>query len=544
MDYLNRLLWLKCRLNGRVVMGERQSVLGLVVFFATMLFSVVPVAMGIAFIILGETPEHGRQFVHVVLTCSYLLWIMIPILGYRINESFDVSKLFIYPISNTTLYLANFLGSFLDVSSLLMMPTFVAIALVHGGSFGVIPPLFITAVFLLHTISVGQFFLFFLRQVLRHRRFWDFIMVVVPISSLVLLWGSQALVIAVASENVHYDSPLDIPFSQLTSLFPPGVAAEALVACRNGRIRDAFYWTFVLIALSISTVLLASSLCSRMLKGEFDHWLTSSQDTVSQTKREYVFPFLKWLFPKSSRIPAVAAKEVKLITREPQYRMVIILYLVMFFTITAACSLADELEELTVVVQFLIASSIFFFGGLYFNGLSIERSGLRLALTSPMSPFEFLGAKNVGMWVITLSCYTLAVTVSFLVLGGGVSLAIADLIFGVTAMIVVAGFGNIVSVLCPIPLPTGGVALKKPVSFGRVFVMSLLTSAAITVCMFLLAPITTILSLGFLFEQHYLVARLSPLFLLYSVGVWGLATLVAAELFERKRESMLSEVLD
>ena len=406
MDYLNRLLWLKCRLNGRVVMGERQSALGLVVFFATMLFSVIPVAMGISFVILGETPEHGRQFVHIVLTCSYLLWIMIPILGYRINESFDVSKLFIYPISNTTLYLANFFGSFLDVSSLLMLPTFVAIAVVHSGPFGLFPPLFITAIFLLHTISVGQFFLFFLRQVLRHRRFWDFIMVVVPICSLAVLWGSQALVIALASDSMNYESPLDIPFSQLTSLFPPGVAAEALFACRSEKPYEAIYWTLVLVALSVGTVLLASYVCSRMLRGEFDHWLTSSHLAGNQSNREYIFPLLSKLFPSDSRIPAVAAKEVKLITREPQYRMVIILYLVMFFTITIACSLVDDLEELYVVIQFLIASSIFFFGGLYFNGLSIERSGLRLALTSPMSPFEFLGAKNIGMWVITLSCYT------------------------------------------------------------------------------------------------------------------------------------------
>ncbi len=526
-------------------MGERQSALGLVVFFATMLFSVIPFAMGMAFIVLGETPAHARQFVHVVLTGVYLLWVLIPILGYRINESFDVSKLFVYPVSNSTIYIANFLGSFLDVSSLLMLPTLVAMALVHGGgTWGVLPPLFVIAVFLLHTISVGQFFLFFLRQVLRHRRFWDLVMVIVPIGSLVLLWGSQALIIAVASESMLYESPLDIPFSQVTSLFPPGIAAEALVAYSNGQTDKAAYWTFVLLLISGGTVAAAAHVCSRMLHGEYDHWLTSSHQSTGENGREYVYPILKRIFPSSSRVPAVAAKEVKLITREPQYRMIIILYLVMFFTISAACSLLDDVEEINIVIQFLVASSIFFFGGLYFNGLAVERSGLRLAMTTPMSPFEFLGAKNVGMWVITFVCYALAVLVSLLILGGGASLAVADLVFGIAAMLVVAGLGNIVSVICPIPLPTGGVALKKPVSFGRVFIMSILTSGAITLAMVLVTPIATILSLGFLLEQHYLVARLSPLFILYALGIWGMTTLIAAELFERKREKMLTEVLD
>ena len=530
-------------------MGEKQSALGIVLFFGSMIFTMIPVAIGLALFAHSLPSSQRRELSNLALMGLYLSWILFPIFGYRINESFDGSKLLLYPISAFRIYLAGLLSSFFDLSSLLLIPPLLAVAVAHGtGPHGLLPPLFVALLFLLHTLSIGQFLLFLMRQLLRHRGFWDFMVVVVPIVSIVLLMFSQAIFAFFASGVngvFDYESPLDIPFSRVIAFFPPGVAANALEALEQGNDGDAIYWVLLMLSITVLTFVIASHFCSKVLHGEYDDYLTAKEkDKSKKVGWDFLFEVLRRGFSSRPIIPALVIKELQLITREPQYRMIIILDLIMLLAMIVFISIFSEREEIVLVFEFLFISSFFVFGGLYFNVLAVERSGLRLLLTAPVTAFTLLGTKSIALCLIVFGCNGFAIVLAGFLLRLSLGLIWVNLCFGLVLLLMIAGLGNIVSVLTPTPLPSGGVALRRPISFGRVFVMSLLISLAISLCFVLISPIVLALSLAYALDLNYFLMKLSLISLLYALGIWGLSTLLASDFFERKRELLLAEILD
>jgi len=57
----------------------------------------------------------------------FLFWFVIPLLGYRTNESYDLDRLKVYPLPVQRVFTANLIGTFTDISVLLPLVSFVAV---------------------------------------------------------------------------------------------------------------------------------------------------------------------------------------------------------------------------------------------------------------------------------------------------------------------------------------------------------------------------------------------------------------------------------
>src|SRR5439155_20223249 len=117
-------------------------------------------------------PEPAETVLRVVLLVIYLIWLLSPLLGYALSDSYDITKLFLYPITSRQIFVGAILGSILDFPVLLLLPTLLAalVAFTHNIAGAVL--VFLSLVlFLFHTLSLTQALLLLTAGVLRSRRF-------------------------------------------------------------------------------------------------------------------------------------------------------------------------------------------------------------------------------------------------------------------------------------------------------------------------------------------------------------------------------------
>ena len=69
----------------------------------------------------------------LVLTGIYLLWIVLPLLEFTVNEGLDLSKLTLFPLTRAELMASLVLSSLLDVPTLGLLLVFAAV--VAGWAF-------------------------------------------------------------------------------------------------------------------------------------------------------------------------------------------------------------------------------------------------------------------------------------------------------------------------------------------------------------------------------------------------------------------------
>src|SRR5947209_1398598 len=182
MSYLRLLFWLKWKLLWR---GYRRSMSAAVgASLAILVF--MPIALVIAFASafgFGHlAPPNNEQLLRGVLLVIYLFWVMSPLLGYALSDSYDITKLLLYPVTARQLFTGAILGSLIDFPVLLLLPTLVAILIgFTSGPAALLLVLPAVALFLFHTLSLSQAIMLASAGVLRSRRFRDIATVVIPL---------------------------------------------------------------------------------------------------------------------------------------------------------------------------------------------------------------------------------------------------------------------------------------------------------------------------------------------------------------------------
>ena len=118
---LRLLLWLKWTLTWRGYRRSRSKVFGAVIF----LLAFVPLSGFCAYglwALEGDYPSLALPLARDALTLVFLLWAATPLLGFPLNESFDLTRLFVYPVSPARLFVGALLGGLMDRAVLLVLP--------------------------------------------------------------------------------------------------------------------------------------------------------------------------------------------------------------------------------------------------------------------------------------------------------------------------------------------------------------------------------------------------------------------------------------
>ncbi len=126
--FLHLIKW-KMRLTWRMYTRNTLASLESILFFAV--YAIWLIFSWYAFFHMtnwGESYMVPRALIFCDLfTLTFLSWLIFALMGYRLNESYDLNRLIVYPLPVRTIFTANLVGAFTDISVLLPLVSYLAV---------------------------------------------------------------------------------------------------------------------------------------------------------------------------------------------------------------------------------------------------------------------------------------------------------------------------------------------------------------------------------------------------------------------------------
>ena len=157
MRHIGLLFWLKWKLLLRGYRRGASEIVGTILLLIIFLPMSLVIAYFCATSFLYGSSDTNQVILRVLLMVIYAFWLLAPMLGYALNDSYDISKLFVYPLSMRQIFTGALFGAILDRPTLLLLPTLGAVVIGYGSSLltGCISFVAIL-LFLFHTLGLSQ----------------------------------------------------------------------------------------------------------------------------------------------------------------------------------------------------------------------------------------------------------------------------------------------------------------------------------------------------------------------------------------------------
>lgn len=507
------LLWLKWTLMWRGIGRDRMRLIGMIVMLAIF----TPMSVGLAIVcwlLAVNTPPMAPYILRAAFGFAYLLWLITPLLGFPLNESYDPTRLFIYPVSYRVIFAAAVAGGCFDLSTILVLPVFLALLIAISHSIlAAFLSLVLIVLFLLQTIASAQALMLVLIGFLRSRRFRDITMVVLPLVGMAWYIAQQTMIHRFMLVSAAFRDVVQSPIWSAISWLPPGWAAAGMLAARDGNFGLAFLYMLLLAVVCAMMAVLAAYVMRQLYLGDRGPAVKAAPvlpaPAAPPARPNPSTPFPpgtgsqpydavpslpstgrgegaeeRGLLP--SALSAVMHKELRYLWREPQYKVVAIqmIYTLVIFGLaffvgnrpvfslygganpTAPATPLTELSRLWL--PFLISGILLMASlQLVFNVFGGEGPAITMLFSFPTPRrYLFLG-KNLAHGIVVL-----AICVIGILLAGYLthSLPVAPLALAwvVVALPVVLAAGNLVSIRFPHRMVVRGQRWGKSnqVSFG------------------------------------------------------------------------------
>jgi ABC-2 type transport system permease protein len=495
------LLWLKATLTLRGLGRDKMKALSVVIMF----IAFAPLSLGIAWAVysFSASEPHLTPFIfNGVLAAIYLLWIFSPLFGFALNETYDPTRLFVYPLSYRTIFACSVLGGLFDLPTLLMLPLLVALTISAAGSLvGGVLSAAIMLVFLFHTLAVSQGVVLALIGLLRSRRFRDITIVVLPVIGVLFYLGQSAAIRATGTDA--WARLLHNPVLSAFALLPSGWAANGLSSVADGRYGAAFGWLAAVLAALAVSVALAGRVMRGLYLGESGGAAPASVSAVvaSQPETGHV-----------SRLPAAMAaimtKERRHLARDPAYKAVFVqmIYMVVVMVMpwvqmgSGQGALHDMPPLVRNMLPFVVATAVTsVFLPLTYNILGGEGRAITVLLSMPSSRREIILGKNL-VHAAVLTPVPLIVVVVGCILGHTPQLIGMGMVWVAIEVATVLGLGNVVSMLLPHRMVVRGQGYSRPgcgyivlqiLAYGVGLVVLAIPAAAVAVAVWRSEPALT-----------------------------------------------------
>ena len=109
----------------RNTLASLESILFLIIYITWMIFSYHIFIRATNWGLSHSVPQ-ALIFCNL-FTFLFVIWLIFSFLGYRLNESYDLNRLYAYPLPLRSIFSANLFGAFLDLSVLLPLVSYIAI---------------------------------------------------------------------------------------------------------------------------------------------------------------------------------------------------------------------------------------------------------------------------------------------------------------------------------------------------------------------------------------------------------------------------------
>src|SRR5438270_4380745 len=183
-DKLRWLFWLRWKLFQRGFTRDKARIITtiVIVVFGLPFYSAIAAGTYLAYRFLPYPAN--AEVLFLVLTAVYLLWMVLPLFEFTVNEGLDVSKLMMFPLTRLELMVSLLFSTLLDIPMFGLILVFIAV--VAGWAFSLPVALFaLVAILIFYTQVVGmsQLVLALLMRTLQSRRFRDLSIIMVALFS-------------------------------------------------------------------------------------------------------------------------------------------------------------------------------------------------------------------------------------------------------------------------------------------------------------------------------------------------------------------------
>jgi ABC-2 type transport system permease protein len=501
LGQLRLLLWLKWRLTLRLYQRHMSAalgaLLGLVVFvpFALM----VGVGCFVGFLLLE--PPNAEHLLRAALLGAYLLWLLSPLFGYALTEDYDISKLFLFPLSARFILAGAIVGSVIDLGVLVLLPTMAAVVVGFTKSIWALPVVVCAAgLFLFHALALSQALNLSSAGLLRSRRARDLMVVVIPLLLTAAYVGMQILPHRLV--KVNWSRVLESRTWEVINYLPSGLAARAIAGAARGDYVPALGYLVVLGAISLGTLYLAGWLVERLYVGEVvsapARRRAARTPTVGAAReaRPRAGREPKWLSRVADRlspaVQAVAAKELKYVARDPYFKhgLVMMVYVLAVMVVVFLRPWQDEGGLASV-------SDVVLWGGTafvlmtecqwLFNIFGTEGASASVLFMFPSARREIVLGKNAALFVALSAVHVVAAGV-LCALVRKLHLVAGLVVWMELAAVILISCGNVVSVFFPARVVVRGWKIQRR-SSSRGVTEGLLSLGALGIANCLAAPV-------------------------------------------------------
>jgi hypothetical protein len=469
MERLRLLFWLKWTLTLRMYRRSTSALVGVLLALCLLFPIAVGVALACGWVFRTLPAPLGEQALRVVLLLIYGIWLLTPLLGYTLNDSYDITRLFVYPLSVREIFTGAILGSLIDFTVLLALPTLAAA--LYGFTTGPAAFLLVAValgLFLFHTLSISQALLLATSGVLRSRRFRDVLIVAMPLVWITYYVISQAL--ARRAVAVDWRRFLQSPAWEAINLLPPGLAARAAGAAARGDLLASLGFLAGLVAVTVATVYLAGWLVQMAYAGESGagRWALRSGLKVrlrpansGRAEHDTASPGPRAQRPERRAqraiglppvVEAVLDKEARYLVRDPYFKVAAMNLLYILFVAVFIFLRPGGREEALRLAPGMVwgASGMVLLSEmqLLFNIFGPEGSAASVLFSFPGSRRQMLIGKNLALFT-ALSAVNLFFMLIVAVVAGAVSLFGLLFAWMELALVILVAAGNLVSIWFP-----------------------------------------------------------------------------------------------
>jgi ABC-2 type transport system permease protein len=504
-----------------------------------------PLAAGIAFAVglgfLHLEPPYNGHLLRSVLLVIYGLWLLSSLFGYAFNESYDITRLFHYPVSVRQIFVGVILGSLLDLTTLLMFPTLIAVFVGFGRSgFSTVVCLTGLLLFVFHIFTLSQMVGLVSAGLLRSRRLRDAAVVLFTLFGILWYVGMQAL--------PHYAFRADFrvffrrPEWEWLNFLPPGLTARAMEAAQVGARETALGYLLLMAMVTGAAAWLAAALVQKVYEGDAISPVMRPRapDEAGKSERKIVarpgvlFPSLSRVLPPVVR--AVMAKEWLYILRDPYFRMMILN--LVYVLVVAVIAFIRPFERnrgasgpyaLWGACSFSLLSIM----QIVCNVFGTEGGAIGTLFGFPCSRRQILLGKNLTHFLVLSAANGVVVLVLVTVARAWAQLPLL-LLWMEFALVVLIAVGNLVSIFLPMRVVLKGWMVQQR-SANKGCAFSLLYLVALQSAFLLLVPVALAFILPMALARPGWLALSLPLAALYALGGYALS-LYAIEPVLRKRE--------
>ncbi len=557
-DKLRWLFWLRWKMflraftrgSGRIVVIVGRILL---LLFGLGVGGTIAVVSYLAYRFL-PTPAN-TEVLFLVLSGVYVVWMVLPLLEFNVNEGLDPSKLSLFPLTRPELMVSMVLSTVLDLPMIGVFLVLVAMVVGWASSF----PLALVAlvgalIFYVQLVGISQLVLALFMRILQSRRFRDVMTVVLIIllSSSGVLW--QFLARGLASRG-FFELLQHGALSSYLQWLPPGMVARAIQQATLGNWGTSLLWLGIALLIALLVLYLWQVVVERALRTAESAAPLSSvrrggrrSGAVIGVQSSYTASsnLLARILPEP--VVALLIKDLKYFRRDPQLQGTLVQSVVTivltggYITLTSIQSGGDARGFLhtigpwaVMIAPLLMALSLF---SLSYNVLGLERQSLTTLFLFPIDPRYILWAKNLTVFMVGIVEMTLLVLVMAF-LSQAWQFVLPALVVGLSAIAVIQGCGNFTSVFFPQKMRAAfrGFQSSANLSAEGGCLRALMSMFAFYAMIIILAPVEAALILPVIFHVQWWWIISIPLSLVYAGAIYyGLTALVAPRILDKAPE--------